>query len=283
LLTGLSGSGKTTALKVLEDQGFSTIDNLPVSLIPSLLQLVHGNSSHGGPLVLGMDVRGPEFLKSYPRALKLLKKTTSPFEIWFLDCKEKILIQRFSETRRPHPLKRDRCSLATAIHEEKQKLEPLRKSATYVLDTSAFTVHQLKKALLAHLSSLQKVPPMEINLLSFGYKFGLPHEADMVLDVRFLPNPYFEPKLKNRPGTAPSVMKYLMKKKETKEFLQHSLKLFRFLIPQFQEEGKSQLTIAIGCTGGRHRSVSLVEYLQKKLSTQGRVLNIIHRDLGKEI
>lgn len=281
LLTGLSGSGKTTALKVLEDQGYSVIDNLPASLLPTLMDLLQTQGLSGQKFVLGTDVRRPDFLTSFSQLIEMIKKTGAHPEVFFLDSQKKTLLRRFSETRRPHPLQNTKTSLTQAVQKEVRQLRPLRKIATKIFDTTDWNVHQLKRALLNYLSLSEELPPMTLTLLSFGYKFGIPPEADMIFDVRFIKNPYFEPRLKNRPGTSQSVKNFLNKQKDTQQFLQHTHKFLKFLIPKFKMEGKANLTIGIGCTGGRHRSVAIVEFLEENLGSGNVDILKVHRDLVK--
>lgn len=279
LLTGLSGSGKTSALKILEDQGFSVIDNLPVALVPPLIHFFQRSRKNIPKLILGMDARGKDFLNSYHKVIQVLEEATIRPEILFFDCSARVLIQRFSESRRPHPLQKKRQTLSKAIAEEKKILQPLQEIATRVFDTSHMNVHQLKKALHRYLALSEKILPLTVNLVSFGFKSGTPPEADLIFDVRFLKNPYFEPRLKNRPGTSPSVKKFVLEQKDAQYFIQKVSSFLTFLIPRFQKEGKNQLTIGLGCTGGQHRSVALVEALQEKLSQKNWELAKIHRDL----
>jgi len=279
LLTGLSGSGKTTALKVLEDQGFSAIDNLPVQLLPSLIHLLQKTRVKIPKLVLGMDARGKDFLNSYQNVIQLFKEGGMRPEILFFDCNEKVLIRRFSESRRPHPLRKKRETLSKAIAEEKRILQPLREMASQVFDTSNLNIHQLKISVHRYLSRHQEIQPLNVNLISFGFKMGVPADADMIFDARFLKNPFFEPSLKNRLGTTPSIKKYVGNQKEAKVFMTKVSDLLSFLLPKFQKEGKTTLNIGFGCTGGKHRSVALVEILQEKLSKKNWEIAKIHRDL----
>ncbi len=280
LVTGVSGSGKTAALKVLEDQGFFAIDNLPVALLSPLVQLLTRSQDSFPKIALGMDVRGKDFLTSYQEVLANLKIWGIRPEILFFDCAKKVLIRRYSESRRPHPLKKG-GTLLRAINEESKQLRPIKKLATHVFDTSSTSIHQLKENLLRYLSLKERLSPLQITLISFGYKFGLPAEADILLDTRFLNNPYFVPKLKNVNGTKPSVQKFVLNQKNARIFLRKVIPLLKFLIPLFEKEGKTRLTVAFGCTGGKHRSVAIVETLKKNLKLTGYDLNAVHRDVSR--
>ncbi len=280
LLTGLSGSGKTTVLKMLEDQGFFTIDNLPFELLPSLIQLLKRSKKNFPRIVLGMDVREKKFLEHYTEFLQTLRGSRIHPEIIFLESRDDVLIRRFSENRRPHPLGRQ-YSLPKAIAEERRLLRPLKKSATRIYDTSEMNVHILKKAVRQYLNPARNAHSLALNLLSFGFKYGPPLEADIFFDVRFLANPYFVPKLKDLDGRARSVQNFVLKQKDAKTFLKQVINLLKFLVPRYQKEGKSYLTVAFGCTGGKHRSIAIVEGLGKKLGRKKAALKIVHRDIEK--
>jgi len=280
LVTGLSGAGKTTALKVLEDEGYFSIDNLPLALLPSLLAMLKKSRRHFPKVVLGMDAREKNFLDSYPEVLNALREAGIRPEILFFECQPAVLIRRYSESRRPHPLGR-RSSLAKAITEEQRRLAPLRDKATKIFDTTAINIHSLKSALRRYLHSSAKKPKFEVHLLSFGFKNGLPAEADLVFDVRFFQNPFFVPQLKGLDGRSRPVQKFVLEQKIAKVFLAQVLKLLKFLLPLYQKEGKSQLTVAVGCTGGRHRSVAVVEALGKKLRGPRWELHALHRDIAE--
>lgn len=281
LVTGLSGSGKSTALKILEDQGFFAIDNLPVALLPSLVQMLRPSKTHFPRVALGMDAREKGFLNYHAQVLQALADSGVEPEVLFLDSSEKVLIRRFSESRRPHPLGKQ-GSLAQAIAEEKHRLQRLKKIATKVLDSSGMSVHDLKKALKNYLHPQKPVPAYSITLISFGFKHGIPAETDLFFDVRFLDNPYFVPRLKNLDGRSRSVKNYVLKQKDAKIFLRHLMSFLKFLLPRYQKEGKNHLTVALGCTGGKHRSVALAEELRLLLKRKGWETATLHRDLGKK-
>ena len=260
LVTGLSGAGKSSALKVLEDQGFLTVDNLPMALLSDFLALLKKSKKH--KVALGMDARENNFPKAHRQALHALDKAGIKAEILFLESDAKVLLRRFSEHRRTHPLM-PRFSLVQALSEERRRLQNLRKIATQIFDTSSLNPHEFKKKILHYLNPSSKDIPFTITLMSFGFKNGIPAESDLVFDVRFLENPYFVPRLKKLSGLNPSVQRFVLKQKNAKLFLKQLSSLLKFLLPLYQKEGKSQLTIALGCTGGQHRSIALVEELAK--------------------
>jgi RNase adapter protein RapZ len=278
VISGLSGSGKSTALKAFEDIGFFCIDNLPATLLPRFLELRDQISREVIKIALVMDLRGKDFLGKFPKIFQEIKRKGYLIEVLFLEADEEILIRRFSQTRRHHPLG-DRRILSSTIRLENKKMAPIKRLATYCLDTSPFNVHQLREEILRLFSQVAQPIKMTMNLISFGYKYGLPNEADIVMDVRFLPNPFFVTELKELDGNQKPVIDYIMKWKETKVFLKDFYALISFLVPQYQKEGKSQLTIAVGCTGGRHRSVTIINALSVFLKKQKLLINIRHRDI----
>jgi len=278
IISGLSGSGKSTALKAFEDIGFFCIDNLPATLLPRFLDLKDEISKEVFKIALVMDLRGKDFLSRFPKIYQEIKRKGYLIEILFLFAEDKVLARRFSQTRRHHPLG-DGQTLSGNIQLERRKLAPIQKLATYRLDTSNLNVHQLREEILRLFSRVASPPPMVVHLVSFGYKYGLPYDADMVMDVRFLPNPFFVSELKDLDGNQKSVADYIMKWKETTTFLRDFYKLIAFLIPEYQKEGKSNLTIAVGCTGGRHRSVAIVNALAIFLKKRDLMVNTTHRDI----
>lgn len=278
VITGLSGSGKSTALKAFEDIGFFCIDNLPATLLPRFLELRDQISREVFKIALVMDLRGKDFLANFPKIFQEVKRKGNLVEVLFLEADEEILIRRYSQTRRHHPLG-DHRILSVTIRLERKKMEPIKRLATYRLDTSHLNVHQLREEIIRLFSKVAQPVKMTMNLISFGYKYGLPNEADIVMDVRFLPNPFFVTELKELDGNQKPVIEYVMKWKETKIFLKDFYELISFLIPQYQKEGKSQLTIAVGCTGGRHRSVAIVNALSEFLKKQKLLINVRHRDI----
>jgi UPF0042 nucleotide-binding protein len=281
IITGLSGSGKTTAINALEDAGFFCIDNLPVILLPRFLKLKSNADSGVTKLALVMDLREREFLQQYPKIFQDLSKEGYLFEIIFLEASTETLLRRYSQTRRKHPLSEGK-SLLEGIQAEQEALKGLRDLADLAIDTSNYNVHQLKEHILTHV--LKEVPGkrMKIYILSFGYKYGIPYDADIVIDVRCLPNPHFVEELKNLNGKSREVKQFMDGQKETQEFLNRYLDLLFYLIPLYEKEGKSALTIAVGCTAGRHRSVSIAETLFEELKKNNTIITVTHRDIGLE-
>jgi len=281
ILTGLSGSGKTTAINALEDAGFFCIDNLPVILLPRFLKLKSKTNAEVTKLALVMDLREREFLQQYPKIFQDLSKEGYRFEIIFLEASTETLLRRYSQTRRKHPLMEGK-SVLEGIQAERDALRELRNLADLVIDTSNYNVHQLKEIILTH--ALKEVPEkrMKIYILSFGYKYGIPYDADMVIDVRCLPNPHFVEELKDLSGRSPEVKEYMERQEETKRFLQRYLDLLSYLIPLYEKEGKSSLTIAVGCTAGRHRSVHIAETIFTELQKMNNIITVTHRDIGLE-
>ncbi len=278
IISGLSGSGKSTAIKALEDVGFFCVDNLPVVLLPKFLELRTGSDSEISKLALVMDIREKDFVSTYSDVLDRLGKQGYRFEILFLEASEEMLLRRYSETRMQHPLAKG-GSLLEAIHNEREQLEGLKGIADKVIDTSHYNVHELKAVILGHVLKAIQTGHVGVHLLSFGYKYGIPHDADLVIDVRFLPNPYFIPELKALDGMSPKVQTFVKRWDETQIFLKKYLDLLDYLIPLYEKEGKSYLTVAVGCTGGRHRSVvisdEIFEYLNKKTDH----VSLVHRDI----
>jgi RNase adapter protein RapZ len=278
VVTGLSGSGKSTALKVLEDLGFYCIDNLPAALLPRFLELWQSSREDIGRVALGIDVRERRFLQDVPGVFDELRGAGVQLEVIYLEASDDVLVRRFSETRRPHPAAGG--AVADGIRRERDALRGVRELADRIIDTSAFTVHELRAA-LRELLETPDSGRMTISLVSFGYKHGLPTDADLALDCRFLPNPFFVEELRPKTGTHPDVAAYVLERPDAQEFLEHVLALLRFTLPRYQHEGKSYLTIAIGCTGGRHRSVVLVEELRSRLAALGHRVLVRHRDFER--
>jgi UPF0042 nucleotide-binding protein len=279
ILTGLSGSGKTQAIRALEDLGYFCVDNLPVLLIGTLAQLASRGESGLEKIAIVVDVREGGFLAQFPRVFKQLKELPSvdPTLI-FLEASHSALVRRFSETRRPHPLARDR-SVSEGINEEREKLNAIRSLADLIVDTSNLTVHELRDVFMKMSRDGNKRTAMVVNLVSFGFKNGVPLDADLVFDVRCLPNPHFVDALRNLTGRDPAVVRYMRRHPATQEFIDQLAAFLRFSLPQYVEEGKSYLTVAIGCTGGRHRSVMIAEVLKKALKdVPGVRLRVQHRD-----
>ncbi len=278
IITGLSGSGKSTAIKALEDVGFFCVDNLPVALLPKFLELRTYSDLEISKLALVMDIREKDFVSTYSDVLDRLRGLGYRFEILFLEASEEILLRRYSETRMHHPLAKGR-SLLEAIHNERQQLEGLKGIADKVVDTSHYNVHELKAVILGHVLKAIQTGHVEVHVLSFGYKYGIPHDADLVIDVRFLPNPYFVPELKRLDGMAPEVKAFVKKWDETQIFLKKYLDLLDYLIPLYEKEGKSYLTVAVGCTGGKHRSVVIADEIFEYLKHETDHINLVHRDI----
>jgi len=281
IITGLSGSGKTTTLKVLEDSGFYCVDNLPPILLPEFIRLCEGFTWHKiSRIGLGMDIRGREFLKEYPTIIAQLQADGYKPEIVFLDSSDEALVRRFSETRRHHPLAPEGSILA-GIRMERERLAELRKNAHMVIDTSKYTVHELKENIFSTFQLPTTKSKLTIHITSFGYRYGIPYEADIVMDVRFISNPFFVDALRSLSGKNEKVRRFVLEKEETKHFLNKFEKLLTFLVPLYEKEGKANLTIAVGCTGGRHRSVSIVCCLENFLDKGIYNVNVLHRDIDK--
>lgn len=278
ILTGLSGSGKSTALDVFEDAGFYCVDNMPVALLPKFLEIPVNTASGISGLAFVMDLREPDFLDTYPAVFEKLREQHYHLTILFFEAGENILIQRYSQTRRHHPLAGDK-GLVHGIRSEREQLQGLRAAADKVIDTSALTVHGLKTCLLSMIRQNASHLPMRIHVMSFGYKFGIPHDADVIMDVRFLPNPYFENTLKHKDGTQADVADYVLNHPIGQTFLENFLNLIDFLLPLYKNEPKAYLTLAVGCTGGCHRSVAVATAIFTHLKTRERHVEISHRDL----
>jgi UPF0042 nucleotide-binding protein len=313
LISGLSGSGKTTAIKALEDIGFYCVDNLPVLLLPKFIELCEQSGGKISKVAVVEDIRGeasyPEalqtpspasvgvgpgqtrgseeekdFLKDSRRIIQHLRREGYPIEILFLESSDPILMRRFSETRRQHPLAVG-GSIREGLRLERGRLQAIRDMANRVIDTSQLNVHQLKEKIQQYVQEGGQAGQMTVTLLSFGYSFGVPFEADLLMDVRFLPNPYFVEELKGLKGDHPKVAEYVLQWEETKEFLRHIQELIRFLLPLYERERRTHVTIAVGCTGGRHRSVviinQLAEMLRDEVTKRGVFLSVQHRDAEK--
>ncbi|CAM4314662.1 RNase adapter RapZ [Corallococcus sp. ZKHCc1 1396] len=278
VITGMSGSGKSTAIRALEDAGFFCIDNLPVLLLPKLTELAGGG--HIERMALVMDVREGVFLKDAPRVLADVRRAGHQVDVLFLDSSDDSLLRRFSETRRRHPLAPD-GTVAEGIRAEREALKDLRELADQVIDSSALNVHDLKRMVQGRFSPEPTTGP-SLSIMSFGYRYGVPPQADLVFDVRFLPNPYFVPELKGLTGKVPKVSAYVLDRDETQQFLDKVVDLCRFLFPRYQKEGKAYLTVALGCTGGKHRSVALAAEMVRRLSEDYGRVQLWDRDIEKE-
>ncbi|MBI5445187.1 MAG: RNase adapter RapZ [Deltaproteobacteria bacterium] len=280
IVTGLSGSGKTAALKALEDLNFFCVDNLPVALLPKFLELSVFSGGDLNKVALGMDLRERHLVESWSGVFAQVEGLGVKPEVLFLDASDPVLVRRFSETRRRHPLAEER-SVMEGIEEERRLLQNLKECADLVIDTSATSVHDLKKAVWNYFKGSPEDRTLQVNLVSFGYRHGIPMEADLLLDVRFLPNPFFVPELKQLTGMESGVQEYVLRRAEAEEFLAKFGDLVAHLIPLYEKEGKTYLTIAFGCTGGKHRSVSIVEELSRRLRATGRPVQTLHRDVEK--
>jgi RNase adapter protein RapZ len=281
ILTGVSGSGKTTALRALEDGGFYCVDNFPIVFLEKLLELSGHTAGEVSRLALVVDAREQRFLPEAPRVVEDLRKRGVDVTVLFFDCADESLIRRYSETRRRHPLAGESGSVPEGIAVERRALAGLRAVADEVVDTTHLNVHELKR--LVHTRFVGAgADAMGVTLVSFGFRGGLPTHADLVLDVRFLPNPYFVPDLKPFPGTDPRVRDFVLGQDDAQRFLEKAEDLAGFLIPRYRAEGKTYLTVAIGCTGGRHRSVAIAAELAARLGRRGLPVRVWHRDVDKE-
>ena len=280
IITGLSGSGKSTAIRALEDLGFFCVDNLPPVLLPKFIELCKASSGEIFRIAMVMDVRERAFFKEYPYIFKELKEKGQKITILFLESSDEVLVRRFKETRRQHPLA-GKGSVLEGIKAERDKLSDLKVLAGEIIDTSSLTVHQLRKTVTQLFAKAPDKRRMTITLTSFGYKFGVPYDADLLMDVRFLPNPFFVSELRNFSGNDKRVYNYVMKNEVAKSFQRKFVALINFLIPHYEKEGKTYLHICVGCTGGQHRSVAVIDSVEKLLSKKGYLTRVIHRDLGK--
>ncbi|MDH7512657.1 MAG: RNase adapter RapZ [Clostridiales bacterium] len=278
IITGISGSGKTVASRFLEDLGYYCIDNLPAKLIPSLVNIWLRKEVEIEKIALVVDMREPGFLSEFPKALEQIREKASPMLI-FLDASDETLLKRFSETRRPHPIMRNK-SVIEAIRLERKRLAPIKEMADEVVDTSSININQLKDLLTKRLVK-KKRQALQIGLVSFGYKYGVPTDSDLIFDTRFLPNPFYIDDLRGKSGKSRKVRDYVLKSRETRDFLEKLTRFLDYLIPKFVEEGKSYLTISIGCTGGKHRSVVIVDMLKDFLRRKRYDIKVYHRDAFK--
>ncbi len=278
ILTGMSGSGKLSALKAFEDLGYYSVDNLPLDLVPRFADLVR-QSKENGRAALVVDVREGMRLDEFPAILKKVRKVL-PTRVVFLEASDEALVRRFSETRRPHPLGRSETVLRS-IRAERKRLDPIRNVADIVLDTTKFNVHELRAHINAQFEREESDRNLTISSVSFGFKNGVPTDADLVFDVRFLPNPHFVPEFRNLTGKHPKVAKYVRQFPQTQEFLDKTAEMLTFLLPHYIKEGKSYLTVAFGCTGGQHRSVFIAEEMKKRLAAEGYRVKTAHRDMPR--
>jgi RNase adapter protein RapZ len=281
IISGLSGSGKSTAMRALEDMGFYCIDNMPATLIPTFIELCQDSTGELSRVAIAVDIRGKEFLEDFQKRVQDLRGKGHAVKMLFLESTNEVLIRRYSETRRSHPVEKERgIALTEAVQEERGEMAFLREIADEVIDTSDLNVHQLRGIIMERLMTAP-AKRMKATLLSFGYSYGLPTEADIVMDVRLLPNPFFVRELRELTGKDNKVRDYVLKQKETTEFLRRFSEMIEYLIPLYEKEGKSYLTIAIGCTGGKHRSVVIAEHLAEMLEHRGKEITVRHRDIER--
>ena len=280
IITGLSGSGKSSAARALEDEGFFVVDNLPLALLPEFLGLVEQGVRFTSEVAVVIDIRNRGFLAGFEATLEEVRQFGYELEIFFFDASDEALIRRYSETRRRHPLAL-REGVAEGIRQERLLLAELRGQATAIIDSSRLTPHQLRDVVVRRVRGAGEALPLVVHLQSFGFRYGLPAESDLVMDVRFLPNPHFVPELQPLTGLDSRVRDYVLAHPETREFLERFEALFTFLLPQYRREGKSYLTVSIGCTGGQHRSVTIVETLRSSFAEADVTLDVVHRDINK--
>jgi len=279
IITGLSGAGKTLAINYLEDIGYYCVDNLPPALVITFVELSIHSEGRIDKVALVIDVRGGEFFHNLSRALEQLTAYKIFYKVLFLEASDEVLVRRFKESRRRHPLA-DRWRLLEAIQVERNMLEELRGRANIVIDTTNLSPREFKDKLKS-LFSEQEAGGISVNIVSFGYKLGIPLDSDIVMDVRFLPNPFYDPVMKNMTGEDRQVVEYILNFPITKSFNRRFLNLLKFLIPHYIEEGKTNLAVAIGCTGGQHRSVVMADYIGQKLKKMGYNVVVRHRDIEK--
>jgi UPF0042 nucleotide-binding protein len=279
LLTGLSGSGKGSVLNTFEDLGFYCVDNLPVALIPTFTELYSEGRGEVSRAALLVDAREGERIEELPAIYRNLK-SKHPVTLVFIEASDEALQRRFSETRRPHPLRSDGKSVLQGIREERRRMALIRRLADVIIDTTKLTVHELRQLVIDRFEKAGR-QPLLVSVVSFGFRYGIPADADLVFDVRFLPNPHFVPRLRPYSGKNARVARYIRSFPQTGEFLRRIESLLAYLIPHYIGEGKSYLTVALGCTGGRHRSVALAEVIRRALQKKGYSAKVVHRDLDK--
>lgn len=276
IITGLSGSGKTVTSRFLEDFGYYCVDNLPAKLIPSFIDLWRRKEVGIEKVALVVDIREAGFAEEFPKVLDSIREKIKP-TLLFLETSDEVLIKRYSESRRPHPLSR-RKSVRESIALERKRLDKIKNMADYVIDTSSINISQLKEIITKRFLK-RKGLGMQIVIISFGYKFGIPLDSDLVFDTRFLPNPYYIDGLRDKTGRSEKVRRYVLESDETKKYLKEINRFIDYLIPNFQQEGKSYVIISIGCTGGKHRSVVLAEKIKEHLKTNNYKIRVYHRDV----
>ena len=282
IVTGMSGAGKSMVVKQFEDMGFFCVDNLPPSLIPKFVEICLQSGGKMDNIVLVTDIRGGEFLHELMPSLEAIKSMGLDYTMLFLEASDSTLIKRFKESRRMHPLA-PQGRLMVGINEERKILESIKKNATYVIDTSNFSTRRLKEEISRIASEEKEFPGIVINIITFGFKYGLPMDCDLVFDLRFLPNPFYIQELKQLTGKNEKVSGYVFGFDEATVFMEKTTDLLRFLIPCYKQEGRSQLVIGIGCTGGKHRSVAMAIELYEQLERGGNRVIIEHRDIERDV
>ena len=278
IITGISGSGKSVALAALEDAGFYCVDNMPVKLLPKFLEMPAETDHRIKGIGFVMDLRERGFLASFPEIFSKLREKKHDTELLFLEAEETVILRRYSQTRRHHPLGQDK-TLLEGVRTEIEQMKPIRALANKIIDTSNYNVHELKSVIFTLVENFVDSKTMQINILSFGFKHGTPHEADMVMDVRFISNPFFKEHLKPLDGRNEGVKQHVLTPGDTRMFLEKFYDLIDFLLPLYEKEGKAYLTIAIGCTGGQHRSVVIADSLYTHTNKPGRFVTLTHRDV----
>jgi len=278
VVTGMSGSGRSAALKAFEDIGFYCVDNLPLPLLPAFIDFAR-RSEEAVWSAIGIDIREKGFAEEFPARYGGLKAAGHGIEMLFLEASDQALVRRYSETRRPHTLAKGETPLLDAIGQERKALAEVRTLADRILDTTDYTVHYLRQAIERHYAGGEAGRPMQITIVTFGYKFGAPYDLDLLFDLRFLPNPHFVPDLKPLTGEDARVREYVTAPQGSEEFLARLMDFLAYLVPRYRTEGKSYLTIGLGCTGGRHRSVAVGLVVAERLRTLGHEVNVKHRDI----
>ena len=279
IVTGMSGAGKTQACRYMEDLGYFVVDYLPPVFIPKFVELCKHAGGHVGKVVLVVDTRSREFFDTFIHILDDMDKDDVPYEMLFMDASDPVIIRRYKETRRRHPMAPS-SRISDGISKERERLAPARAKATYIIDTSELRKVDLRDK-IHRIFGTSEGEQMNVNVVSFGFKFGMPLDADMVLDVRFLPNPFYIEAMRHKSGAVPEVAEYIAKWSVTQEFISHLDAMVDFLVPQYIKEGKSQFVIAVGCTGGMHRSVFIAKHIYDRLSAKGYPVKLEHRDLMK--
>ena len=277
VVTGMSGSGRSAALKAFEDIGFYCVDNLPLPLLPEFIRHT-ARSDEAFRSAIGIDIRERGFAEEFPMRYGALKAAGMEIEMLFLEASDQALVRRYSETRRPHTLAKGATPLLDAIRQEREALAELRTLADRIVDTTDYTVHDLRQSVERHYADTANGKPLMVTIVTFGYKFGAPYELDLLFDLRFLPNPHFVPELRPLTGEDPRVRDYVIARPESEEFLMRLMDFLGYLLPRYKSEGKSYLTIGFGCTGGRHRSVATALTIADRLRESGYEVNVKHRD-----